>query len=337
MSDKPKVLLVEDDPAHRELLAARFRSAGYPVITASEGPEALKAADGHPFDVLVSDIHLPGLSGLDLLRTLGDRHPTILISGALTPVAREEAVSEGAKAVFAKPVAWPDLMRAVDEAFREERPRRALVADDHGATRTLLEEILRREGYEVDLATDGQEALEKTLQTDRPYDLLITDILMPRLNGPEVIRKIRKIHHSTRIVFTTGGGSRQEIRDCYLGGGISLWRKPFDLKTLVAEVRRLKAAPAEDPVENETEAFSLWFDGVRRKIRKDKSTKMVLRGAGMIALAGFLLVVILGSIMHFQGTLGSALERVGSFMDRVEGYLDRDEQREIQRDQGRPR
>ena len=341
MSDKsfkPKVLLVEDDAAYRELLAERFRSSGYPITTACEAQEALRAAKAGPYDIIVSDIHLPGLSGLDLLRSLGKQFPFVLVSGAITPATRAKALGMGAAAVLPKPVRWTDLRQAVENALRPRTPHpRALVADDHAATRTLLKHVLTQEGYEVDMASDGQEAVEKALGASEPYDLLITDILMPKLNGPDVIRKIRQIHKSTRIVFTTGGGSREEIRDCYQGGGASLWRKPFDMKGLVSELRRLKAAPARTPADDDTSVVSVWFQGLWEEVQKDKRKKMALRKAGMLVLAGFLFATLVGSFLHFQGVLGGVAGRMGDFMERVEGYLERDEEREMDINDRMPR
>ena len=332
-ANKPRVLLVEDDPAQLALISARFRSAKFEFETASDGHQALSLMKDRRFGIVVADIELPGLSGLDLLRSLRGQTPVILISGAITPTTRAKAIDEGAVAVFKKPVGWKDLLEEVDKVCKSgARPPRALVADDHPATRALLREVLQREGFHVDEAADGEEAVEKALATTVPYDLLITDILMPKLNGPEVIREIRKINKRVRIVFTTGAGTRREIRDCYLGGAVSLWRKPFDLKMVVEHLRKFKAEPIPQPDEHSASNVFEWVSGFRDSIEKDKKKKMALRKAGLLVVLFILSAIIVESLVHVDSLLGGTWTRLEHFMQRVEGYLEWDEGREIERE-----
>jgi DNA-binding NtrC family response regulator len=116
MNAKPRLLLVDDDPVHRRLLQARFQAAGYPVEVASAAEDALRTLKKADIDAVISDIHMPGMSGLDLLRNLGGRPPVILVSGALTHSTRNEVLAAGAADAFAKPIPWPDLFDAVSRA-----------------------------------------------------------------------------------------------------------------------------------------------------------------------------------------------------------------------------
>lgn len=273
MSDKPTVLIVEDDATQREMMASRFRQEGYDVTRASEAREALSTTDREPVDVIVSDIYMPGRSGLDLLRDVRGRFPVILVSGALTPSTVEEAMAGGATAVFPKPVTWPALLRAVDDAVGGDREgHRAVVADEHPATRDLLVRVLRREGYDVDLAVDGGEALEMALQAQPPYDLLITDFLIPNMSGAEVIRRIRGLDARTDIVFTARSGSSEQVRSCYPGEAVSVLKKPFDLGRLIFQLRRFKGEPAPGPAGDDTGVFSHWFERIRSAIRRDRGS-----------------------------------------------------------------
>src|SRR3990170_3003235 len=86
---------------------------------------------------------------------------------------------------------------------------RILIADDLAANRALLATMLSREGYAVDVTSDGQEALE-ILARQLP-DLIVSDVMMPRLNGFELCRRL-KTHRSTRlipIVLVTSLGDRE--------------------------------------------------------------------------------------------------------------------------------
>ncbi|HEV7768179.1 MAG TPA: response regulator, partial [Thermoanaerobaculia bacterium] len=85
--------------------------------------------------------------------------------------------------------------------------RRILVIDDDLAIRVLLQAVLKRMKFSVELAEDGAAGLER-MQSDGPYDLTLLDLMMPRLNGYEFIEQISRTHPEQRphiIVFTAAG------------------------------------------------------------------------------------------------------------------------------------
>jgi len=124
------------------------------------------------------------------------------------------------------------------------------VVDDEANIRETVAFALRREGYEVLVYADGAEAWDAF--RERLPDLVILDILMPRLDGLEVCRKVRSLSDSVPIIFLT---SRDDELDRILGlelGGDDYLCKPFSMRELVARVRVLfrraarRAAPAND-------------------------------------------------------------------------------------------
>ena len=330
VSHRPKVLLVDDDPGQRELLGGRFRSAGYAVTVTPGAQQALEAIDRESVDIMVTDVQMPGLSGLDLLRKLRGRFPIILISGGMTPAIRKEAMAAGATAVYSKPVPWTELLEQVKDSHENgQRRPRVILAEDHEPTRIFLKRTLQREGYAVEVAEDGVVAFQMALAARPPYDLLITDTRLSKMGGPEVIRKIRGLDGGTHMVFTSGAGGPVEIRAGSRGGAVTLWRKPFELKELTADLRRLKEAPAEEAFDEETGNFSAWLEGLKEEIREDAGKKVALPGAGGLLIAGLLAVILVGWVLYSLGTLGGAIDRAGAFMERVVGDGDRDEARGV--------
>jgi two-component system response regulator (stage 0 sporulation protein F) len=119
----PRLLLAEDDDGLRPLLAERFRAEGFEVIEAEDGSAVveclaqsiIKGDDERSFDLIVSDIRLPGLNALDVLR--GARRaleatPVILITAFGDQRTRDRALLLGASAVFDKPLDVDDLIDA---------------------------------------------------------------------------------------------------------------------------------------------------------------------------------------------------------------------------------
>jgi CheY-like chemotaxis protein len=111
--------------------------------------------------------------------------------------------------------------------------RRILVIDDDLAIRVLLQAVLRRMKFDVELAEDGAAGLEK-LQKDPAYDLILLDLMMPRLNGYEFIERIRQQFPVDRphiVVFTAAG--KRGVDKIPPSSVCNSILKPFDLDTFI--------------------------------------------------------------------------------------------------------
>jgi DNA-binding NtrC family response regulator len=125
---------------------------------------------------------------------------------------------------------------------------RVLVVDDDAGVRYTLREILEASGLEVDVASDGVEALER-LQL-QPAQLVVTDLRMPRMDGMELLRKLVAQNPAPRVVVITAHGSERQAVEAIKAGAHDYFRKPFDADELVGVVRRATEA-ARLALENE--------------------------------------------------------------------------------------
>jgi DNA-binding response OmpR family regulator len=117
--------------------------------------------------------------------------------------------------------------------------RRILIVDDEPNIVISLEFLMRREGYEVEIASDGEAAM-KSLAESAP-DLVLLDVMLPRMNGFEVCQQIRAnpAWRAIKILVLTARGRDSEIaRGLTLGADLYV-TKPFSTRDLVAQVRRL--------------------------------------------------------------------------------------------------
>ncbi len=117
--------------------------------------------------------------------------------------------------------------------------RRILVAEDEALAAMAIEDELRREGYEVLLAPDGQAALDAA--RNWLPDLLLTDLRMPRLDGIGLIRALRGLAPDLPVVVMTGyapAGGAEAFRKPG-EGPVALFPKPLDMDAVLAELRRL--------------------------------------------------------------------------------------------------
>ena len=112
--------------------------------------------------------------------------------------------------------------------------RRILVIDDDLAIRVLLQAVLRRMKFDVDLAEDGAAGLDKLQHNDGGYDLILLDLMMPRLNGYEFIEQIGRRYGDQRphiVVFTAAG--KRGVDKIPPDAVCNSILKPFDLDTFI--------------------------------------------------------------------------------------------------------
>jgi len=127
MSEKPCVLLVEDEPAQREILRYNLASEGYDVAMAENGDDALLLADEVKPDLVLLDWMLPGVSGIEVLRRMKNRRqtidiPIIMISARSEEVDRVRGLETGADDYMVKPYSVSELMARIRTQLRRTRP-----------------------------------------------------------------------------------------------------------------------------------------------------------------------------------------------------------------------
>ena len=115
--------------------------------------------------------------------------------------------------------------------------KRVLVVDDEEDIRFLIRTLLSREGYEVEEAGDGVTALEKL--SSRRYDLMVLDIMMPKMDGYEVMREIQQRGIALPVVMLTAKVDDDSVWEGYKQGATLYITKPFENKMLVDAVNYL--------------------------------------------------------------------------------------------------
>ena len=129
------------------------------------------------------------------------------------------------------------------EAVVADVGARVLVADDDLSIRLLIEDILEQSGYRVELAEDGRDALRRVRQN--PPDLIITDLVMPDMDGNELIRTLGKSNPDIPVLAMSGGRSETQVymRIAEVLGARALILKPFDIDVLLQSVANCLACP----------------------------------------------------------------------------------------------
>ena len=123
----------------------------------------------------------------------------------------------------------------------DQIPRRVtetvLVVEDEAAVGSLIETVMAGEGYTVFRVRNGEEAMELVDSRDLEFDLLLTDVVMPHMGGPELAKTLRLSRPDLKVLFTSGYTNNALMSGGALVDGVDLLRKPFSPQTLLRQVR----------------------------------------------------------------------------------------------------
>jgi CheY-like chemotaxis protein/signal transduction histidine kinase len=197
------VLLIDDDPLIQHLLRGQLEQEGFRVFVAVDGVDGLTLAREIRPHVIILDIHLPKLDGWQVLSEIKSdaalvNTPVIILS---VEEQRARAFSFGACEYLVKPVEAERLVTIVRRAVVPGAGD-ILVVDDDDDTREMVSRNLRRAGFTTVEARDGEEALLRA-RVVKP-SMVVLDLLMPRVNGFEVLRTLRQEGQDVPVLVLTG-------------------------------------------------------------------------------------------------------------------------------------
>jgi len=237
-----RVLVVDDDDDFRQLMKTQLSHAGYTVLDARDAASALHIARTSRPDVITVDLLMPGIDGWSFIDSLRQEPalagiPVIVVSGAVDAKSGTRLPID--VSVVAKGEGHDRLLREISLALAGRRGASILVAEDDADLRGVLTASLTRNGHRVVPARDGAEALAAI---EREHvDLLVLDLVMPNIDGFEVLAKLKDIGKGATIpviVVTGTDRSSTELQALRLGANVYL-TKPIEAAALTEQVTRL--------------------------------------------------------------------------------------------------
>lgn len=238
MNATPQRILVVDDEAPLLMtLVANLELEGFEVMEARTGDEALALVRIHEFDVVLSDIRMPGMSGVDLckeIRALRPDVPVVLMTAFTVERLVREAVNEGALMVIPKPFAIEVLVRLLYTVMK--RPV-VLIIDDAIEAAETMAAALHAVGLPARAVYDGPSAIEAFRAGD--IGVCVVDMVMPGLTGPEVIERLRAIDPSVVVIAVSGYDAEELFRRvaCHADTILRKPIEPTDLLQAIAGAR----------------------------------------------------------------------------------------------------
>lgn len=231
-----RVLLVDDNEAFLDSTRDVLEDEGYDVTVATSGEGALIKVVGEPFDIVVMDVKMPGMNGVESFIEMKRLRPdlkVILVTAYSVESLIRQALEEGVYAVLDKPLDIGGLFGLIEQARSAGKGGFILVADDDRAFCDNLCDVLTGEGFGVRAAYDGPEAVQQA--HDAPFDILLIDMNLPILNGLETYRRIKRDKPDTIAVVISGYADEMDgfIRQTLSESAHSFLCKPLDMNRLL--------------------------------------------------------------------------------------------------------
>jgi len=271
-----KVLIVDDNAGNRHILHAMVERWGMEPTSVSDGYRALDALSNAPFDLILTDVHMPNMDGFGLVTHLKEQAklPTATIMMLTSGRQRGDAARCGELGIacLLKPVRQAELRDAIihvlgsrqDPLPAPSNTRYAsrnqinghkamdiLVADDNRVNQIVASRLLEKRGHHVVVAENGSKALAALAQ--RSFDLVLMDVHMPGMDGFETTIAIRQQEKTTgahqSIVAMTAmvmKGDRERCLDAGMDGYIS---KPIDVQQLDHVLNACNSSPPQVPIQ----------------------------------------------------------------------------------------
>jgi CheY-like chemotaxis protein len=224
-----RYLLVDDNRDFAENLAEILEATGAVVDVAADATSAVGRLEAGRYDVLVTDMRMPGMSGAELLHEARRRDPglpVVLLSAYVQDAQLADARREGLLAVMSKPGKVPQLVALLEGA---RHGGIVLLVEDDPALAENLGEALSARGLTVCTATTVEELDAVKV---RPFVALV-DLRLPDGHSGESLDRVRARFPSTPTVVITG------MPDAMVPPGADLYRKPFDTRALVDRLEQL--------------------------------------------------------------------------------------------------
>ena len=249
------ILVVDDNATNRIILNTQLELWEFVPVTVSSGMEALEILKGlHRIELVITDMEMPDMDGVGLAQRIKATYNNLPII-MLSSIGDENMKNFSSlfKAILVKPVKQKQLLKSIErqfstykevthveekpaqilnDEFSKKYPMKILVAEDNMINQKLIERVLSKLGYVIDIVDNGRQALEKMSAVK--YDIILMDIQMPVMDGLEATKAIRETMSDQPFIVALTANAMPEERDIYLKGGMDEYiSKPMQLEKLM--------------------------------------------------------------------------------------------------------
>lgn len=241
MSEKLKILVVDDNEEFCQNLKDILELQDYEVVTAYDGFKGLKLVKENGCDLVLMDIKMPVMNGVETYKKIKEvaaNIPVIMMTAYTVEDLIKEALQKGAYGSLRKPLDFDELFGLIAQAT--SKGAMILVADDDENICTYMQEMLSDRGYRVSVAYDGNMAVEKAEKNN--FDVMLLDMKLPALNGLETYLRIREFRPNVIAIIITGYRLEMNnlIERALQKSVYTCLEKPVDMDRLLSLLAQIK-------------------------------------------------------------------------------------------------
>jgi len=238
MARNVNLLIVDDDINMLATVGDVFQDRGYNVAMVEDGRRAIKLVSRRYFDVVLMDVRMPGIDGLETYKEVKRIIPTaavIMMTGDSKEELVKKAIEEGAYTVIYKPFNVKKVIKIVEEALKKPI---ILIVDDRIEDRETLRDILAGRGYRTVLAKDGYEAVGFVEKGN--FDVILLDIKMPKMDGIKTMERIKEFKPEAGIIMMTAYSMEEFVEDSLRKGAYTCLFKPIDVERMLEAIQKVR-------------------------------------------------------------------------------------------------
>jgi len=236
MTQKAKILIVDDNLSLCKTMSLVLNRKGYDVSTANDGFEAIDRVKNEFFDIIFMDIKMPVLNGVETykkIREVNDKIIIIMMTAYAVDDLIQDALKEGAYGIIYKPLDFENIVSLIENSKDTEQGGLILIIDDDPGTCSTLKNILIKKGYEVSISNTGEDAIKIVLE--KPFDLIFIDMKLPTLNGLETFLALKKINPKIVAIMITAYSQEMDelVQDAIDKNAYTCLNKPIDIEVML--------------------------------------------------------------------------------------------------------
>ncbi|MBW2568976.1 MAG: response regulator [Deltaproteobacteria bacterium] len=234
------ILIVDDDDGMTQTLNYILTEKGYEVETAKDGFSALSRIKEKTFDIILTDIRMQGMNGVELLKEINKLFPgttTVMMTAYTLPELVKEAKREGALVVFPKPLDLDNLIVSIKELTNKKS---ILILDDDIDFCKSFQGLLNEQGYSTTFTTEVDEAINLVLEAK--YSTIFLDMKLNGTTGLDALIAIKKVDPEVVVALITA--YRQEmaglVAESLKRSAYTCLYKPLDIDKLLRLLKEIE-------------------------------------------------------------------------------------------------
>lgn len=240
---KKRILVIDDDAMNLRMAEYILLQHDYEVIKANSGEAGIALLKSDSFDLLLLDIEMPGMSGIETLEQIR-KDPGIadirvmFLTASNVKTDLSDAIRLGALDFVRKPFFPEDLLGRIEKTLAVERKDIILVVDDDRMNLMLAKKILGVR-CQVETVSSGREALDFLMK--QIPDLILLDLHMPEMSGIEVMERLQKDEkcQDIPVIFLTADVEKETEIEMFRAGASDFIAKPFTAEVVIQRVARM--------------------------------------------------------------------------------------------------